>query len=245
MRTCIFCGNQALTKEDAWPLWLVKLLKNKAGRIEATRGKQETKIWHVANPEIKVRHVCSNCNNGWMSDLETRAKPIIEQLLGKDRLTLDAASQGILAKWSVKNSMVFEALRLSSSSFYVEVERRALKESLQLPSITSVWIAKSVKFESFFSKASDLEGIITASNNIVKSYVTTMGFGSLAIQVLCSKLPNLAGKNIAVDTDMNPEWEHATLQIWPVRRQRVVWPPALGLSGEFGLESFSQRWIQK
>jgi hypothetical protein len=232
------------SKEDAWPLWLMRLLgATKAGRVEAQRGRQVQKTWPASNAELKVGFVCASCNNGWMSDLENRVKPIVEGLFGGELVTLDRSDQATLAAWAGKNAMVYEALRLEASWFFANSERQAMRESRQLPLRTSVWIAKCIEQASIFCSASDLGGVAKVSNGQVKAYVTTMGFGPLAIQVLSVKLPSSIPLNMPITADLRPgPWDQVAIQIWPIQAELVAWPASMGLSGELGLNTFSKRW---
>ena len=45
-------------------------------------GDPVVKIWESREMNAKAKVVCENCNNGWMSDLESeRAKPAMRDLL--------------------------------------------------------------------------------------------------------------------------------------------------------------------
>src|SRR6266851_8074507 len=75
-RSCIFCEGRANSKEDAWPLWLLRRLGvTEAGIIEGQLGKQAPTTWRTAHAKLTVRFVCTSCNNGWMSQLQQRVKP--------------------------------------------------------------------------------------------------------------------------------------------------------------------------
>jgi hypothetical protein len=56
---------------------------------------------------VTVNVVCGPCNNGWMSQLETEARPyIIDLLTGFG--TLDADGLQVLGRWAVKTAMMIE-----------------------------------------------------------------------------------------------------------------------------------------
>jgi len=245
MRTCIFCGGPANSKEDAWPLWLMRQLRvTEKGRVEAQRGRQAPYNWSPASAKLQVKFVCTSCNNGWMSRLEVRVKPIVEDLLGDRSVTLNRDGQTSVVVWAVKNAMVFEALRQQEVPwFFTYSERKALRDSLRLPLQTSVWIAKCVDQVGPYCSASDLGSVAEISGDQVRAYVTTMGFGSLAIQVLNGKLSGSIPQGSVITGDFRPgPWDQVTIQIWPVQSERVAWPALIGLSGELGLDTFSQRW---
>lgn len=247
MRSCIFCDDAASTKEDAWPLWLMRLLgETPPGRMDAERGRDEKWSWPLAKSALKVKFVCARCNNGWMSRLENRVKPIICALLSEDTITLDSGDQTTLAVWSLKNAMVLETLRPSRPWFYTKADRRELMDTLEPIQRTSIWITKCFGHLRTYCAASDLKGVAGQSGDQVEAYVTTMCFGPLAIQVLSTKLPNsiLVGTTITADVRPGP-WDSVTLQIWPPRQERVGWPPSVALSGEVGLLTFGERWSPK
>jgi hypothetical protein len=244
MRSCIFCAEVVNSKEDAWPLWLAKHLGNdKTGIIEGQRGKLKLNNWRAGKYPLRIGCVCQKCNNGWMSDLENRAKPIIERFFLENLVALARSDQTTLATWICKSAMVYEALRFESHCFFTSDERKSFRESFQLPNYTSIWIAKSVDWTGLFCSAHDLSGNTVETNDQVKSYVTTMGFGPLAIQIFSGKLDKSNYENLTLIGDFQPgPWEKVTLQIWPVVLDEVLWPNEIGLNGEFGLDCFSQRW---
>jgi hypothetical protein len=244
MRYCIFCEGRATSKEDAWPMWLTRRLgATEAGIVEAQRGKQKPNTWIAGKAGLKVRFVCASCNNGWLSRLENRVKPIIEGLFDEESVALGFSDQNTLAAWGVKNAMVHEALRLGTPWFFMNSERNAMRDSLQLPPLTSIWIAKCIEHNGVYCKASDLSGVSDVSKDLVKVYVTTMGFGPLAIQVVCRKFLNSIPTIMEVTTDMQlGPWDQVTLQIWPIHVKQIIWPASMGLIGEHGLDKFSERW---
>jgi hypothetical protein len=115
MRTCMFCGGHPLTNEDAWPLWVSRRLGlTQPGWVDGQRGAEPARRWRAIQPGVKLRFVCARCNNGWMSDLENRMKPVFDLLLGNVPVTIDQSAQTTVSAWAVKNAMVFEALRVKS-----------------------------------------------------------------------------------------------------------------------------------
>jgi hypothetical protein len=113
-RRCAFCGRRADSSEHAWPDWLLSLL----GRGPKYRYDVERRLddraplkWSGSRV-LTVKRVCRSCNNGWMSDLETQAQPILTRLVRGDRpLSLDPAQQATIAAWCRKTAMVFDCTR--------------------------------------------------------------------------------------------------------------------------------------
>src|ERR1043166_1487280 len=95
-KKCIFCGQAPTTKEDVWPTWLKSYLPrdlphyfasisiiNPFGEITSTRKK-----WQGDPRSRRAKCVCARCNNGWMSRLQERAKPLVLALVRGDQTTL-------------------------------------------------------------------------------------------------------------------------------------------------------------
>jgi hypothetical protein len=245
MRQCMFCKGQALTNEDAWPIWLMKAMPGAGpGTNYAARGEADLEPWRSQKPQQKVKYVCGKCNNGWMSQLENRVKPIVENIFNLNSVDLDSVSQMILAVWSVKSAMVFEALRPTKSWYFLDSERETLMKSLDMPSWTHVWVANCLNYQGVFTSGVDLGGIVNTSSGPVKGFVTTLGFGPLAIQVLNIRFATATDPSAKLTIDRpSSSLDSATLPIWPSQHQIVRWPPSSGLSGESDLEALSKRWV--
>jgi hypothetical protein len=214
-----------------------------AGTIYAQRGEEMYKP-RVARPNITVRFICEQCNNGWMSQIEGRVKPIIQVLLSKKSTVINSEQQSNLSTWSVKNAMVFEPLRRKYPGFYKSEERSSLKQNLSPPSQTYVWIALCTEFNGFYSSAHDLVGHASGVTESVIGYVTTMSFGPLALQVLSLRLPETHPKDISTEIESKPgPWEKVTIPIWLIKLSQQPWHPSIGLVSEIGLETLSQRWV--
>jgi len=178
-----------------------------------------------------------------MSQLEGQVKPVVEALLSPESTLIDSQQQASLGVWSVKNAMVFEALRDDRPWFYLSSERKTLKATLQPPMKTFVWIAKCVDNNNLSCEGHDLTGIAVESTNPVSAYVTTMTFGALAIQVFSVRLQesNMQYNQVISNLRSGP-WDQVTLSIWPTQHEPIVWPPSIGLSGEAGLQAYHERW---
>jgi len=241
----MFCKGQALTNEDAWPVWLMKAMPGAGpGTNYATRGEADLQPWRSQKPQQKVKYVCRKCNNGCISKLENRLKPIVQNIYNLKSVDLDSVSQMILAVWSVKSAMVFEALRPTQSWYFLDSEREALMKSLDVPSWTHVWVAKCINYQGVFTSGVDLGGIVNTSSGPVKGYVTTLSFGPLAIQVLNIRFATATNPSAKLTIDRPASsLDSATLPVWPAQHQIVSWPPSSELAGESDLEALSKRWV--
>ena len=57
--------------------------------------------WHSTDASFKAKFVCRECNNGWMSELEGEAKPLLLPLMFGDypRMELSPDEQETVAMW--------------------------------------------------------------------------------------------------------------------------------------------------
>jgi hypothetical protein len=239
----MFCRARAGSKEDAWPKWLLRKLAAPSGvRVDAERGRAKLPPWRQADAGVLVKHVCAPCNNGWMSRLESLAKPTVEMLLDEPACALDVAAQSGLAAWATKSAMVFEAVRLPEKEwFYSAEDRAAMKRSHDIPSRTNVWLGPILDLNGFFAAASDMSEAPPAVAHQVRGYVTTMAFGSVALQVATLRGPHVPA-NVALTTSVRKgPWDSCTLRIWP-STEPVSWPPTQALNGEAGFEALRSRF---
>jgi hypothetical protein len=68
---------------------------------------QHTRV-EIKLDSFRLREVCESCNNGWMSQLETDAQPVILDLIRSQRnlSTLNAEERSILAAWAGKTAVI-------------------------------------------------------------------------------------------------------------------------------------------
>lgn len=242
MRTCMFCQEQASSKEDIWPQWLTKRFSlSDASLMEAERGGHKLGTWQKRTPQLLLaRCVCGNCNSGWMSKLEVEMKPIVESILDEQLSVLDVSSQAVIAVWAIKTAMALEALYPEREFFYSKGERQNMRAVSAIPERTSIWIAKCVNQPNIYSAGKDLR--TAPGNNEAKAYVTTMAFGSLAIQVASIRTLAKLPKEIQITYDSREgQWDKTLLRVWPKIPYSQQWPPSYGLDGERGLEELTER----
>lgn len=238
----MFCQEQVSSKEDIWPQWLTKRFPvSKASHMEAERGGHKLGTWQTKTPQLlPARCVCRNCNNGWMSNLENEMKPIVDSILDGQFRALDDSSQAVIAVWSIKTAMALEALYPERELFYSENERRKMRAISAIPERTSIWIANCVNQPNIYSAAKDLR--TAPGDNEANAFVTTMAFGSLALQVVSIRPTANLPKEILVtyDSRVGP-WDKVLLRVWPLVPYSQHWPPSYGLDGERGLEALTER----
>ena len=240
MRRCFFCSGAADSLEDAWPRWLTGQFRaTQPSEAHFERGGRD-RSWQVLQPELTVRCVCRSCNNGWMSQLESHAKPFLQPLLMGEDCSLDTSVQAIVALWCMKTAMVLEALDKPERRAYTQHERERLRTGSAIPWRTSMWLAASVDQSFFLSGKNRHLGV---ASNPIPSVSITMAFAHAVLQVLTIRVPADVGPKTIVTTGVRRgPWDQATVRIWPDQSVKVRWPPAVGLNGESGLDALAERF---
>jgi hypothetical protein len=112
-RKCVFCSATADSQEHVWPKWAAPMLADEDPLPHFQQFVQDDRpgferSYPKAAYSMTVGAVCEQCNNTWMSGLESRAKPYLEGMLhGRGRL-LHQGGQRTLAAWALKTAMMVE-----------------------------------------------------------------------------------------------------------------------------------------
>jgi hypothetical protein len=195
----------------------------------------------------KAKCVCSACNGGWMSGIETASKRVLKPLIegSRKRRVLTRKEQRILARWMTLRSMVFETQYPERNRYYTQPEREAFARTRSLDSVANVhvWLADfpgapvgaAVNMEPIANPAKD------AGRQLVTCHV-----GQIVIQLVAWK----RFETMTTPPDKSPiqfdklaatEWPQCAIQIWPRPARRLRWPPDLYLS-PVGFKNLSNRF---
>ncbi|MER6204530.1 hypothetical protein [Streptomyces sp. NPDC001642] len=108
-KVCIFCGGTPLTKEHVLPRWLKVALDPTVKRHRYIRLSVDTARHHDAPPlNDQVKVVCSNCNSGWMNQLEEDVRHFLPALIRGTPCSLGVEAQRALSSWSLKTMLMFQ-----------------------------------------------------------------------------------------------------------------------------------------
>jgi hypothetical protein len=135
--TCIFCGdeNAESSGEDVFPKWIAKKLAHVSQELHPEHppdyiehtysntddfsddmtlgepGRKAIEQRHRGTKPIidKLPEVCTTCNTGWMSRLESNVIPVIEGFIfGRDKV-IDPYDQFVIATWITKTCLTYDA----------------------------------------------------------------------------------------------------------------------------------------
>jgi hypothetical protein len=109
VKVCVFCGGIPLTKEHVLPRWLKVALDPTVRRHRYIRVSNGTVRQHDSTPlDAQVKIVCSDCNSGWMNQLEEDVRRFLPDLIQGNPCVLDTEAQRALASWSLKTMLMLQ-----------------------------------------------------------------------------------------------------------------------------------------
>src|SRR5947208_5242727 len=123
-RACIFCSGLPVTREHVFPKWLKGILQIRqrtfeegfyAAEFSDSNERPDRLVFNnltdgrqVPVTDFTLKLFCKRCNNGWMSDLESRAKNILCTRLSSKSVDLafNLDDAFALARWVILKSVV-------------------------------------------------------------------------------------------------------------------------------------------
>lgn len=116
-KTCLFCPtvltSKTRSKEHVMADWILRYYQIQdhivtPKRLMASNGNSASAERRHPLAALQVRRVCSDCNHGWMSDLEQRAKTILLPLSKCERRIADLShvEQSTVSHWAAKTALV-------------------------------------------------------------------------------------------------------------------------------------------
>src|SRR5438309_4446880 len=105
---CGFCQKpKHISEEHIFARWISELLgahlPDMTVRHTLTRDNTTGAPWFANRINQVVRMPCTDCNGGWMSDLESYVAPIISpMILDQGLVTLGLIPQVVVARWAMR-----------------------------------------------------------------------------------------------------------------------------------------------
>jgi len=189
--------------------------------------------FHAPLFSATVKAVCERCNNGWMSDIEQKAKPCATPLiLGEEGALLDPDAQWALARWAYLKVLVLE--RVDARQRLLPLNRyRLVYDSLDdpaLPTSATIFIAAH---EGDLYGQYQHRGLTRRGGSEIEIFAGTFTVGHLVLQVI----ENLTGDPRGILPEREEGIAGHDASIWPFRPP-FTWPPGLALT-DSGLTVFA------
>jgi hypothetical protein len=235
---CIFCGCGNLSKEHFWPTWASELLGHssptgahfdefvvrtaKSVTLSHTRKERQG---HASTKKMRV--VCAECNNEWMSILESSVKGFVTLLILGRKVTLTPDMQRALMQWVTLKLMVAEQNR-PTEAIWGQSQRSAFLNDRVIPVGLRVWIAQcySDTWRNAYLRHAATLGKDVADrprDGAKNSHATVFGIGEAFFLAMGSVAPN-------VDLGDFFEFDERLVPLWPSQDKNIEWPPSAPLT---------------
>jgi hypothetical protein len=159
--------------------------------------------------------------------------PMIEDLT----VPLDQQNQRNLSEWTIKCAMCNDAVDLHPR-FFTEAESHAFRQKRIIPDRTLVFAARFTG-RSLDSNGADFELSEPESGALqVRGHVYNVMVGHVVLQAVSwHPEPPHKGQIVRMIAADGP-WEKLTVQIWPVEKKSIMWPPPMSLSTVVGVTHY-------
>jgi hypothetical protein len=181
-KTCMFCGGTGLTQEHVRPRWLEGAIEEDAplGYRHGTAGAEPAPLeWTGRGFTHTVGDVCRRCNSGWLSELESAAKPLLTPMIRGKHQTLGPRQQRVVATWVMKTAAVID--RTHRHRTVPPEHGRVLRERREPPPGVYVWLA-AYGVDTFVGTHKGFQ--FPSGGGIDDAYGATFSIGHLVLQVL-------------------------------------------------------------
>lgn len=168
--------------------------------------------------------MCSECNHGWMSTLESSVKPYIQPMLHGVALVLAQEQQAAICAWSMKTAMVLQATTEAKHRFYTQGERESLRLNSTIPKRSLVWLGRSSTNDGLLSDGTNIFLNVDKVPKAASGCVTTFIMGQFLVQLLSVHYPPKHDSETVRIHCRNGPWDQALVGIYP-HTPRVEWPP--------------------
>lgn len=248
MKLCAFClRERKMSAEHVWGDWIGKLFVDYRGRysFRTQMGGNPIRRWSSRFIDAKAKVVCETCNNEWMSRLDEETKYLMQGII-RDGTPMCFLPEGakLFSAFAFKTAVVIDHIRPSRGRpFFAPYQRKRFSETPEIPPGVQVWI-------SAFRGESAVSGRYTTHYAQIRGgtmkgfelYIFTFVAGFLAYQLVGSRWISIAKKPIEVPMlTQNPQWDRASIPLWPDNGQPVIWPPSQYFNDKF-LNLYAQRW---
>jgi hypothetical protein len=237
-RECAFCPQTAnLSLEHLWSSWMNALFPGKKRFTTKNEKGEIVKQWLSSSLDWKARVVCRQCNNTWMSDLESQhAQPAMTDLIvGKLDFTISQSQSRSLALFAFKTAVIFDHIQGGKPPFFLRSLRHRFASTLAIPFGVGMWMTGFLPIGKGEILTTYHEGALSNTNRL-KLYVCTYAVGHLVFQVVAARQQGFT------PIAPRPGFEYLAIPFWPKLPSGVRWPPDEVLRTVSEFEIFATRW---
>lgn len=234
-RRCIFCGDIANDREHLLPQWLQRILPSDEPVVHFREtGGIEMPQWERKPFREKAKFVCKTCNQGWMSELESEAKPILTPAITRDQLpyAFDLLGQWIAARWAVKTIYVMQA----SLPLAPPIHPTLLMLNFKPPPQVTVWIGSHARARDdpinscYLQKPLAMSGDEGgAMKSIDFGYMSFLAVGGISFLVVEHRFDSYVECVLGAEHPFSDMF----IKLWPRSRSVLGWPPYVMADREY------------
>src|SRR5690242_20576897 len=197
--TCSFCG-----KNDSKPSREHILHKCFAKEFPTGTWESLNELNNYTRKSTKHLHIvtkpgrapCEDCNNGWLSRLEKKAKPVLVPLMRGRAKILTPQDQAIIAIWFFARTVMFDLhceTATPRTCYFEDSEHSLLRKSLTCDPYYQFFIAAYSEKQAGFMREDQLNvrfafnDASEPDSDMVRAYAFTFGIEHLVLQVFCVK----------------------------------------------------------
>jgi len=210
--------------------WISNIFKSTTPfELNASHGRSKKGLGKFA---VYSRAACKQCNNGWMSVVEQRAKPLLERAFFGEALTWNADEQQVVSTWVLKTAPMLD--RSNHASHHAPLRHFSrLYETKAPPELTQVEVG-------FYTPTEGEEvrgvwaGTMRGAQSHRDSYRVCFSVGRIVF--LVHGYENATGEPLHVNTMavsesqvLVPLWETFEL-VWPRSTTAFRFPPPQGFT---------------
>lgn len=237
-RQCIFCDHRANSYEHIFPDWINNIFPpDKIGPVDSQHVQvvpsDADASWIRNFPAKKLaqqtaRIVCCCCNGGWMSDMESRARPLLEPVILGHEKTFTNEEQIFIAGWATKIAMLGETI-MEYPERFTRDDRWLVRSQGRPPLHAMVFLAAYAGADVRTIYVRTLGDITNHGTPLTELYFHTIQIGCLVIAVRGFPALPLAENRTLKQV---PEPRFVELPIFPAPIERCKWPPNHRLTDE-------------
>ena len=250
-RQCLFCQARPGSREHLFPNWLNSTFpvdptqpKPELARHAASAEGVHAAIWTALEMASAVtKLVCHDCNTGWMSRLESRAKPLLEPMMLGHPQTLNPSEQLTVATWACKTVVVFEATLSTEDNFSIE-DRQVIMSEDRPPASTEVIVAAVIGEIAPMHYAGAKIGLDVGDEGRMKLHFHTVQAGTLVLQIIRRDPPPTNYGSLgrtALPRELELPFD-TTSTVFPTS-DRSSWPPSRTLDWD-GVLKLERRGVE-
>lgn len=196
----------------------------------------------MASPAKRVRillPICSSCNNGWMSGLESDVKPLLSKLILAEPTTIGDDDADLLAAWAMKTlvNAAFESHQHASELVPLEFRDYLRKYRRPPPEVSLVAFRVDGLDTKVRTRVKGIPIRKQGGRQVDAAVVSTALIGRVAVQMASHVKPGTPQPTRA------GSFENAAMTLWPPEARNepagtagFAWPPPGAITGDTEFE---------